>query len=190
MKRLAPWAIAAVVICTLLGYDAWEIVFDGAFVVPVRYGWNVPVSNGGTVVVRGVSEVGFGGEDARFEATYHPASSASTTSPTPDETIGTWRSEMWNPVAYVVGASIVFLPDPSHPFVRTMRGQWKPLEVRDSAAGPVWDTVRHVSPETRVLIVDRQRADGTLARLFLQLSVDGEQLTLTRTQEAQAARSP
>jgi hypothetical protein len=165
MKRLLPWAIAAVASCALLLYYATEVALNGAFAIPVQYGWNVPVPHGGSIVVRGLSDVGFGAEDARFEATYRPAQG-------PDEPIGTWYSETWNPVAYGVGAAIVFLPDASHPFVRTARGQWKPLLEAPN------DVVRHISPDTRLVIVDRHGSNGERqARLFMQLSMDGERLT-------------
>lgn len=193
MKRLLPWAIAAVALSGLLLYYALAILLDGAFALPVHHAWKVP-ANGGTIVVRGVSEVGFGAESVEFEATFHPAHPATG----PDEPIGTWRGDQWNPVAYAVGAAIVFLPDASHPFVRTGRGRWMALPI-EAAAREGADTntitttgyrVRHVSPETRELIVDRDTLDGRLARFVLRLSVDGEQLTPMRRQDAQAPRSP
>jgi len=189
MTRLESWAIAGVVLCALLFYNAFEFLIGGAFAMPGRYGWNLPLPDGGTIVVRGVSEVGFGAEGARFEATYRPPPSAAA-APQPDEPIGTWYSEIWDPVAYGVGAAIVFLPDASHPFVRTARGRWMPLTIEERPAAPpgtIGYFVRHVSPQTRRLIVDRLSADGLRTRLLLELSEDGEQLTLTSTQ---AASSP
>jgi hypothetical protein len=211
VKITAAIVIVPVVLWGLFMYYAFAAI-AGVLAVPHIYRSNVPLANGGSIVIEAVGETAFRSYGYNIRASYHPSAAQGGS-----EEIGSWHGDAYLPATYTSGKLIVFVPESSQMFVRTASGIWKQFWMYaltdsntklmdeadqskiESSLGidrqkeSVRGEIRYFSAEQNLLVIDIKSALGMLiGRLSLRLSDDGEKLQLLRAQkvETHAPASP
>lgn len=208
VKIIAAIVIVPVVLWGLFMYYAFAVI-AGVLAVPRIYRLNVPLADGGSIVIEAVGEMAYRFYGYNIKANYHPSSGQGGS-----EEIGSWHGEAYLPATYTSGKLIVFVPESSQMFVRTTSGAWKQFWMYalmdsnptlmdeadqskienglgiDRRKEMVRGEIRYFSAERNLLVIDSKSSGGMLiGRLSFRLSDDGEKLQLLRAQKVET-RTP
>jgi hypothetical protein len=208
VKIIAAIVIVPVVLWGLFMYYAFAVI-AGVLAVPRIYRSNVPLADGGSIVMEAVGETAYRFYGYNIKANYHPSAAQGGS-----EEIGSWHGDAYLPATYTSGKLIVFVPESSQMFVRATSGAWKQFWMYalmdsntklmdeadqskiESSLGidrrkeSVRGEIRYFSVERNLLVIDIKSSGGMLiGRLSFRLSDDGEKLQLLRAQKVET-RTP